>query len=199
MGKVINIKDRLYKRPAGLICTKPFEFRKADWTTLNFIQMTKSQSAKLDRRREEIRKKGGKGITHLPPNFSLKGGIAYTIQAIFAYRENEARMREVYYLTGLMDCMINRINPILRTDLLRGMYKEIFYLKEKLNVHWYLSLDQVLLPIDPQFFNECEYHSLLSGSQSLKELYQAIRNGTDEMFDILSIEYVFYCPWAGGN
>jgi hypothetical protein len=32
----------------------------------------------------------------------------------------------------------------------------------------------------------------------MKELYEAIRRGTDEMFDILSLEYVFYCPNLGG-
>jgi hypothetical protein len=116
---------------------------------------------------------------------------------MYAYRENEEKMREVYYLMGLADCMINQVNPILRTDLLRDMYKKVFEMREQLKVHWYGPLAQILLPIDSQFYNEFEYKASLTGARTLKELYQKIRIGTDEMFDILSLEYVFYCPSAG--
>ena len=198
MAEVINLKDK-FKRPAeNLICSRPWEFRKADWETAHFIQVLRSQSDRLEQHREEISKTGKKGVWNLPSHFSLKGGMAYTVRAIYANRENEERMREVYYLTGLMDCMINQVNPVLRTDLLRAMYKKVFAMKEALNIHWYGPLDQVLLPIDSQFHNEFEYRALLKNACTMKELYGAIRRGTDEMFDILSLEYVFYCPNVGG-
>ncbi|MBW2204675.1 MAG: hypothetical protein JRF52_11445, partial [Deltaproteobacteria bacterium] len=98
---------------------------------------------------------------------------------------------------GLTDCMINQVNPILRTDLLRAMYKKVFAMKEALNIHWHGTLDQVLFPIDYQFYDELAYRSSIREAGTLKELYQAIKRGTDEMFDILSLEYVFYCPWIG--
>jgi hypothetical protein len=93
-----------------------------------------------------------------------------------------------------MDCMINQVNPVLRTDLLRDMYKKVFSMKESLNVFWYSPLDHVLLPIDSQFYDETQYRTAVNRAESLKDLYETIRNGTDEMFDILSLEYVFYCP-----
>ena len=71
-------------------------------------------------------------------------------------------------------------------------------MKTELNVHWYGPLDHVLLPVEPRFFNEYEYRALLKGAQTMKELYRVIRIGTDEMFDVLSLEYVFYCPGARG-
>jgi hypothetical protein len=71
-------------------------------------------------------------------------------------------------------------------------------MKEALNIHWYGPIDQVLLPIDFQLHNEFEYRALLKNACTMKELYEAIRRGTDEMFDILSLEYVFYCPHVGG-
>ena len=92
--------------------------------------------------------------------------------------------------------MINQVNPVLRTDVLRGMYNRIFELKQELNTHWYGPLDQVLLPIDSHLYNEAEYRARLQQAGSMKELYAAIREGTGEMFDILSLEYVFYCPGA---
>jgi len=55
-----------------------------------------------------------------------------------------------------------------------------------------------LLPIDYQFYDDLAYRSSIRRAGSMKELYRAIKSGTDEMFDILSLEYVFYCPWIGG-
>lgn len=198
MGKVINIQEKYQKLPDNLICPSPLEFRRADWESPHFIQMLRSQSARLETHREEIRRKKGKGVSHLPSHFLLKGGMIYTIQAMYTYRDNENRMREVYYLTGLIDCMINQINPVLRTDLLKAMYKKVFAMKTELNIHWYGTLDQVLLPIESQFYNECQYRNTLNSAQTLKDLYRAIRCGTDEMFDVISLEYVFYCPGVGG-
>jgi len=103
-------------------------------------------------------------------------------------------MREIYYLAGLMDCMINRVHPILRTDVLRDMYKKTFRIKAELDVHWYGPIEQVLLPIDSWLYNEAAYRSSLEGAANMKALYRAIRAGTEEMFDILAGEYVFYCP-----
>jgi len=188
MAEVINLKDKFKKPTDNLICSRPWEFRRADWETIDFIQMLKSHAARPEQHREKI----------LPPHFLLKSGMPYTIRAIYANRENEERMREVYYLTGLMDCMINQVNRVLRTDLLRAMYKKVFAMKEALNIHWYGPLDQVFLPIDSRFYNEFEYRALLKNASTMKELYGAIRMGTDEMFDILSHEYVFYCPNVGG-
>jgi len=194
MGKIIDLKDRIQKPPDNLIVSKPWEFRKAHWETAHFIQMLKSQADKLEKHREETSRKGGSGIHHLPSHFVLKGGMAATMRAMYTCRDDEERMREVYYLIGLMDCMINQVNPILRTDLLRAMYKKVFLMKERLNIHWYGPIDQVLLPIDSRFFQESEYRACLKNASTMQELYQTIRKGTEGMFDVLSFEYVFYRP-----
>ncbi len=198
MAKVIDLHDKTRKSPDHLIVSRPWEFRKAYWKTAHFIQILRSQAAELEYHHEEVIKTGGNDIWHLPSHFTLKGGMAYTMRAMYACRKNEYEMREVYYLIGLMDCMINQVNPILRTDILRAMYKKVFAMKEKLNIHWYGPVDQILLPIDSMFYNEFEYRASLMNANSLKKLYHAIRTGTDEMFDILSSEYVFYFPGARG-
>jgi len=72
-------------------------------------------------------------------------------------------------------------------------------MKADLNIHWHGSLDQILLPIDSQFYDDVAYRASIRSAGTLKELYRAIRRGTDEMFDILSFEYIFFCPWIGGS
>ena len=197
MGNIIHLRPDLDGPPGNLITSSPWEFRKAAWKTTCFVRMPKSQSAKLEREHKESHIRPSS--FNIPPHFSLEGSAAQTIRAMYAYRENEKKMREVYYLIGLMDCMINQVNPLLRTDLLRDMYKKVVIMKQDLNIRWYGPLDRVFLPVDSMLYNEPKYRSSLNSAHTMKELYQAIRNGTDEMFDVFSMEYVFYCPGLGGE
>lgn len=197
MGKVIQLKEKLETPPGNLITLRPWEFRRAYWESRHFIQMLRSQSAELERHRVEINKRGNKRIWHLPAHFVIKGSMAYTIGGIYRYRNNEEKMREVYYLAGLIDCMINQVNPLLRTDLIGDIYQKVFTLKKILNVNWYNHMDQVLFPLDSRFYNHLDYRGRLSRAKTMKEFYHLIREGTDEMFDILSLEYVFYTPGRG--
>lgn len=199
MGKVIELQPILNQVAGNLITSKPWEFRTPHWETAHFIQMSKSHSGKLECDFKCDFRKGHKNVRQLPPHLLLKGSMSYTIRAMFLYRENEEKMREVYYLTGLMDCMINQVNPILRTHILRSMYKKALAMKEDLNIHWYGPFDHILLPIDSRFYSASEYRSSLNRAPTMKELYHAIYKGTAEMFDIISLEYVFYCSGMGGQ
>jgi hypothetical protein len=196
MGKVLKFKEGTGSAPDNVITLKPWEFRSADWESKNFIQMLKSQSARLEKHRKEVYEKETR-VSNLPPHFVLSGSMAYTIQGIYSYRDNEERIREVYYLAGLIDCMINRVTPLLRTDVIKDIHKKIVTLKSLLNINWYASLDQVLLPLDSHLFNEFEYRNKISGAGSVQELYRLIREETDDMFDILALEYTFYTPGRG--
>ena len=198
MGQVIDICKRRGRPLDNLITRTPWEFRRADWRGPHFVQMLKSQSNQLENHRHAVHTTGSTGVWEIPSHFALKGGLAHTIRILWANRHSELRMREIYYLTGLMDCMINQVNPILRTDLLRDLYKKVFALKESLTVNWYGPLDQVLLPIHPHLFNESAYRSAIARAATMKDLYGIIERETSEMFDILALEYVFYCPGPGG-
>ena len=197
MAKIIQLKEKRATPPDNLLSPKPWEFRRADWENKHFLQMLRSQSAKLEKHRVEVCQNRLERISQLPIHFVLKGGMAYTIQGVFNRRNNEEKMREVYYLAGLVDGMINQVSPLLRTALIKDIYKKVLTLRKILNVNWYGHLDQVLFPIDTYFYNPMEYREKLSGAGSMKEFYRLIREGTDEMFDILSLEYVFYTPGSG--
>ncbi|HDZ90822.1 MAG: hypothetical protein JRJ09_01975 [Deltaproteobacteria bacterium] len=189
MGKIIDLPVEPKRGDHTLISSKPWEFRRAPWRTPHFIQMLRPLADKL--------RSSSHGSPVTPPHFSLKGGMACTIQAMYANRGEEEKMRETYYLVGLTDCMINQVNPILRTDILRAMYKKVFALKETLNMHWRGTLDQVLLPIDRRFYDDSAYRAEIRMAGTMEDLYRVIRRGTDEMFDILALEYLFFCPWTG--
>ena len=198
MAKVLPFQDRSRQMPDNLITRKPWEFRHPDWDSVHFIQMLKSQARKLEQHRQELHEKGERGIRQLPPHFVLRGGMAPTILGIFRYRENEERMREVYYLAGLVDCMIHQVSPILRTGCLGDLYRKTLTLKTLLGVNWHGTIDHVLLPLDSLFFNDVEYRATLFRAGTLKDLFRSIREGTDEMFDILALEYCFYTHGRGG-
>jgi hypothetical protein len=186
MAKVIKFEKRSPKEHDSLITSSPWEFRKAVWRDKHFIQVLKIHWNGFEYRRGNEK--------DVPPHFVLKNGLAHTIHGIYAHRNNKDKMKEVYFLAGLIDCMINRINPVLRTDLIRDMYKKIRDLKRVLNINWYGHMDRVLLPIDIRFFDHLKYENGLSEAATLKELYDLIMKGTDEMFHVLSSEYIFFTP-----
>jgi hypothetical protein len=197
VGKLIPFKEKGGVPPDNLITSKPWEFRRAEWGSLHFIQMLRSQSGLLEKHRKEVYENGDGRVCRLPSHFALTGSMAYTIQGLFLYRKNEEKMREVYYLAGLIDCMIHQVTPLLRTGAIKEMYGKITTLKAVLGINWYGSIDQVLLPVHTQFHDENEYRGSLARACSMKEIYGLIREGTEEVFEILSHEYTFYAPGKG--
>jgi hypothetical protein len=198
MGEVIHLFKGPKPGEQDIITARPLEFRKTRWESACFIQIRRTQTLLLEKSLYAGQENGPWRPTSLPPHVELSGGLFNTIAALFSHREDEATMREVYYLTGLMDCMINQVNPVLRTDLLRDMYRRIFKMREELKVGWYARpLDRVLLPIDPSLYDEGLYRKNITEAGTLKDLYAVIRKGTSEMFEVLSEHYSFYCPSPG--
>ncbi|HDR16229.1 MAG TPA: hypothetical protein ENN79_12250 [Desulfobacteraceae bacterium] len=197
MARIIELPVRRPQTKAGIIASRPLEFRKACKPSIHFIQIPRGRESEFEAHFRDS--SGGVLQTGIPWGWELSRGQDRTICSLFLHRESENTMRRVYYLAGLVDCMINQVNPLLRTDLLRSLYKEAFELKRSLDVDWSGRLDEVLLPIEPLYYNRHEYQKALIDAETMKQLYRAIRDGTSKMFDVLSEQYVFYCPGAGGN
>ena len=189
MGKIIQFNKHPGKVQNGLINLSPWEFRKPEWPSKFFTQMLKKDFREFSEK--------GESTSKSPWGHILKDSLSNTIHAVFSYKDNHENMKEVYYLTGLIDCIINQTNPLLRTDSIGEMYKKIKTFKEILGVNWYGKMENVLLPIDENLFNLGEYRAGLSGAGTMKELYSFIRRGTEEMFSILASEYVFFLPGEG--
>ena len=199
MARIIQMPLRRPGRDDGIIASTPLEFRKGQRPSLCFIQVPREKAPGF-----ETCSRGGCGGHPVAGEaaswgWDLVGGRENTILALFVNRGSEEKMRLVYYLAGLVDCMINQVNPLLRTDLLRSLYKKVFELKQSLGVDWSGRLDSVLLPIEPLYFSEERYRDRLQKAETMKELYGVIDDGTGEMFRLLGERYVFYCPAAGGK
>jgi hypothetical protein len=199
MAKIINLMERLGKESSNLITSKPWEFRHASWRNPHFIQMLKIQSIQLERQRKAIGQGDDLQSTDLVGHVILKKGLAHTIQGLYLSRHNEETMRKIYYLAGLIDCMINQVNALLRTDYIFDIYQKVTTLKKILNVHWYGEMDHVLFPLDQSYFDFRQYREGLKNTKTMKDLYSQIQKGTNTMFDILSSEYTFYTPGRGSS
>ncbi|MBW2030513.1 MAG: hypothetical protein JRJ03_10715 [Deltaproteobacteria bacterium] len=195
MAHIVNLKKRRPATPENLITSRPWEFRRSDWGSVHFVQMLRSQSARLEEhRRARFEERKDEAVGQVPPCFTLKGGVGYTVHSIFLHRDHEPMMRDIYYLAGLVDCMINQVSPILRTSGIRDLYNKITTLQTLLSVKWQGPLDQVLCPIDNHLFSPVEYRRTIGDAGTVTRLCESIREATDTMFDILSHEYVFYTP-----
>lgn len=195
MANIINLKERHPPTAENLITSRPWEFRRSDWGSVHFVQMLRSQSAKLEEQRRTRYSEGkDRAVGQVPPCYTLKGGVGYTVHSVFLHRDHEPMMRDIYYLAGLVDCMINQVSPILRTSGIRELYNKVTTLQTLLSVKWHGPLDQVLCPIDNHLFSPIEYRQTISDAKTVTRLCGRVREATDTMFDILSLEYVFYTP-----
>jgi|WetSurMetagenome_2_1015567.scaffolds.fasta_scaffold166946_1 hypothetical protein len=189
MAEIIQLHKKSTGREDDRITARPLEFRRPPWKSSHFIQVARSD---WPGRNSPVLEP-----PEIPPHFVLKGSLADTILGIYIHRENEDRMKKVYYLAGLIDCLVNQVNPLLRTFLINDIYKKISLLKNALNLNWYGHIDRVLLPLAPGLYDQERYREGISCSRTLKTLYSLIMQGTGEMFDILSQEYIFFTPGEG--
>jgi hypothetical protein len=194
---IIDLEERRNRPPDNLITSRPLEFRRAGWDNTDFVMMRRSQSEEMEKRRGENLREGRPGVSSLPPHFVLRGSMAYTARGLYIHKENASSMRDVYYLAGLVDCMVNQVSPLLRTEAIRDLYRKISTLKQTLNVNWYGPIDQVLFPIDGHYYNLEAYRCSLTAAGTLQDLYRAVRDGIEDMFAVLAAEYVFYTPGLG--
>jgi hypothetical protein len=122
------------------------------------------------------------------------GGCDYTAMGLFRWREEEERAREFYRLAALMECVVNSTSPLLRTDLLRSLYKTIMELKKTLNFSWKGDSTKFLLPLHQQFYQRSHFFDEILRCKTLKDLYEKVDCETEVQFDVLAAEYVFYLP-----
>ena len=194
MADVIDLTPRLPGQD-NLIASRPLEFRRGDWKHGSTMMCTRGESARFEEHRAKaLAAEGHRHIAFVPNHLALDNGSLCTLQGLFRHRDGESRMRRVYNLAGLMECVTNATSPILRTDLLRRFYQAITEEREALQVAWRGRIGHFLLPLYPEHYNPHLFLHSIAGAASLKELFEVIRRETDAQFDILSRYYVFYLP-----
>jgi hypothetical protein len=192
MAELIDL-TRKFRNMENLIVAQPLEWRRGDWVTGHALMCTREESKRFEAHRiEAYQVKGHKHIGFVPNHFKLDAGYHYTVMGLFRHREDEAMMRRVYYLAGLMEGVTNAPSPILRTDLLRRVYQSILEERERLGVLWRGHVRHFLLPMHADYYNPNLFYHHIVSAKSLKDLYQKIQAETDTQFDILAERYVFY-------
>ncbi len=193
MAKIIDFEEGR-KVDDNLICRKPLQFRRGDWQQGQILQCLRSEAEKYQRHRREALANGHKHIRFVPEHFSLAGGCEYTAMGLYRWRESEEDAREFYRLAGLMECVMNSTSPLLRTDLLRSLYKTILELRQRLNFSWKGDSNQFLLPLHPHFYRRSHFFDEILQADTVKALYATVDLETAVQFDLLANEYVFYLP-----
>lgn len=193
MGKIIQFKSEV-SPPSNIIIEKPLQLRWADWEGGNPILVVNAEAKKFEIHRKEVLSKQHAHIAYVPNHITLKDGVEFTLRALLRYRESPEKMREVYYLAGLMECLMKVEQPVLRTVLVRTYYQTVLELKERLGVNWHGKSRYFLFPLFPMHYDLNAFFQQVCKAETLKELYASIREGVEEQFLILGSEYVFYIP-----
>ncbi|MFZ2448152.1 MAG: hypothetical protein WAW37_17480 [Syntrophobacteraceae bacterium] len=194
MADIIDLSSRL-KSGSNLIASLPLEFRKGAWPGSSPVLCTREESERFEAHRQKAVLTQDRPFISLVPNhFTLDGGYLFTALWLFRFREDEPRMRRLYRLAGLMECITRAPSPILRTDLVRRFFKIITEEREKLDVSWKGNVHNFLLPLHPQYYNPNLFLNVVQSASSLKELLILIEEETNRQFDTLSRHYVFYVP-----
>ncbi|NLI81382.1 MAG: hypothetical protein GX443_06795 [Deltaproteobacteria bacterium] len=194
MGKLIDFTRKPQDRE-NLISSHPLEFRRSDWQSGFAILCTRRESERYEAHRlEAIRLPGHQHIQYVPNHIRLDGGYHFTTVGLYRHRENETKMRRVYRLAGLMECVTGICSPILRTDLLRKFYNDILREREELQVVWRGNVEHFLLPLSAEHYNANRFRQAVLEAVTLKDLFAIIERETQQQFQSISSHYVFYLP-----
>jgi hypothetical protein len=165
------------------------EFRIGGWLTVSAILCTREESAKLEAQRRKAA-----SVSIVPSHFRLDGGYHWTSLWLLRFRKDEQKMRRLYRLAGLMECVTKAPSPVLRTDLVRRFFKIINEEQEKLNVSWKGNAVEFLLPLLPEHYDMSVFREVVRNASSLKALLVGIEEEANCQFDVLAGCYVFYVP-----
>ncbi|NLI33892.1 MAG: hypothetical protein GX422_14105 [Deltaproteobacteria bacterium] len=194
LGELIDFTQKQAEKE-NLIVARPLEFRRGDWQSGFAIMCTRAESERYEAHRlEATRIPGHRHIRHVPNHIRLDGGYHFTTLGLYRYRDEEEKMRRVYRLAGLMECVTGVCSPILRTDLLRKFYKDILREREELHVVWRGNVNHFLLPLSPDHYNANHFHHAVVNASTLKDLFATIESETNVQFHVISHHYVFYLP-----
>lgn len=129
-----------------------------------------------------------------PDGLDLEGGPARTLLALFRLREQADLMTQVYFLAGLMELTTRLRHEVLRTDLLRRVFKEIDRLATQLGLRWSAGTSQFLLPIELSGGEAPPLETILKPAATLKALLAALRAETDRQLARAGRDFVFFVP-----
>ena len=106
--------------------------RWGDWRTSKIIQVHVGPAAAFEDYRADCFAQGRDHTGDMPPHFALDGPSHHTALALLRHRNNEEMLIKVNYLAAMMEALVNTPCAILRTDLIRRVYREVDSLGKEL-------------------------------------------------------------------
>lgn len=199
MSRVIDIKGgRGGSGPRDpdehIICQKPLRLRWGDWHTPHVIQVHVGSAALYEHQREQDLAAGRRLGYQMPSHFTLDGGMHETALALMRHRHSEESLRQVGFLAGLMECLINVPCAILRTDLIRRVYQEVQELSRQLGLAWRGRVGHFMLPVMEDAQDPKHLEIAVRDIDNLKGFFTTVRAITDRRYTALAKDFVIYYP-----
>lgn len=182
------------KGPGHIITQSPMRLRWGPWRTSHIIQVHVGAAAAYEDFREECSQSGQDPAAQMPAHFTLNGGLRDTAIALLRFRNNNAAQENVTYLSLLMEILVNVPCPILRTDLIRRVYKEVDRLSSELILRWRSQDGHFMLPLATDAAEPYALAQAIAHIENLSEFFDTIKSLAHKHYQELRNNYVFYFP-----
>ena len=180
--------------PNNVITNGPMRLRWGDWRTSKIIQVHVGPAAAFEDHRAECYEQGMDHTGDMPPHFALEGPSHDTALALLRHRNDEEKLIQVNYLAAMMEALVNTPCAILRTDLIRRVYREVDALGRSLSLSWHAVEGRFLLPADEDAKNPNAFRSRLAGVDNLSEFFAVLKEIAKQRHEVLAKKYVIYYP-----
>ena len=194
MSDIIKFPDKGLPGRDNVITTKPMRLRWGGWRSNKILQVHVGAAAVYEDFRQECIAQGRDPASQVPPAHELSGGLRETALALLRFRNSEQQQRRAYYLAALLEALITAPCAILRTDLIRRVYREVETLSEELGLRWSSHSGRLMLSLEQDAKDPDMMSKRLENIDNLSRFFEEIRDISDSRYQTLAKSYVLYYP-----
>ncbi len=194
MSDIIKFPDKGLPGRDNVITTKPMRLRWGEWRSNKILQVHVGAAAIYEDFRQECIEQGHDPASQVPPAHELSGGIRETALALLRFRNNEQQQRRAYYLAALLEALITAPCAILRTDLIRRVYREVETLSDELGLRWSSHSGRLMLLLEQDAKDPDMMNKRLENIDNLSRFFDEIRDISGSRYQALATNYILYYP-----
>lgn len=199
MGDAVDDTIELHPKDRGgpadnVITDQPMRLRWGLWRTGHVLQVGLQAAAQYEDFRTECHTSGQDPSGRMPPHFTLDADLRDTAMALLRFQDDPSAQEDVCYLCALMEALVHTPCAILRTDLIRRVYREVESLGKKLSLRWQAGDGHFLLPINEDAGDPNQFRRRVAPLDDLKAFFATLRALAQERYQKLATQYVFYFP-----
>lgn len=194
MTGLIEFPKKGPKAPDNVITTQPMRLRWGDWATSRIIQVHVQPAAAYEDQRQEDFAAGRALGGVMPAHYSLDGPMHDTALAYLRHKNDAKAQEDITYLSVLMEVLTNIPCPILRTDLIRRVYREVEQLSNRLSHRWHGRSGSFLPPLNLDAGKPQELAERIVAVDNLQTFFAIARDIAQNRHQALAKQYVIYYP-----